>query len=59
MEERNASEINDGSKFAQKVDLTESCGPDALMSLSSQSTIWPNITNVACRGEEKDRRWAV
>jgi len=39
MEERNASEINDGSKFAQKVDLTESCGPDALMSLSSQSTI--------------------
>jgi hypothetical protein len=39
MEERNASEINDGSEFAQKVDLTESCGPDALMSLSFQSTI--------------------
>ena len=39
MEKGKTSEINDGSKFAQKVDLNESCGPNALMSLSSQSTI--------------------
>jgi hypothetical protein len=34
----NAFGVHDGSKFAEAVDLTESCGLDALMSLNSLST---------------------